>query len=143
LNAVAALCVPSTSGAVQVTLRPVPAPCARVGAAGAFGTPGAVARVAIADHGLLPAAFVPCTWTSIAAPADGPDSTCGLVTLAAVVQMSAPDGLDWRLYPVAAPWALSATGAVQVTVRFVPGPCARERPSGDRAFNCETGIMTA
>jgi hypothetical protein len=36
----------------------------------------------------------------------------------------APDGLDRRLNPVAAPCVPSITGAAQVTVRLLPVPCA-------------------
>jgi hypothetical protein len=73
LNPVAALCVPSTAGAVQVTVRLLPVPCASDTALGVFGAPDAVASVVVADHALVPTAFTPSSCTSIAAPAASPD----------------------------------------------------------------------
>ena len=61
LNTVAALCVLSIAGAVQVTVRVLPVPRARDAAPGAFGTYGpavAVKSVLVTDHALTPVAFV-------------------------------------------------------------------------------------
>ncbi len=54
----------------------------------------------------------------------------GLVTPDTVVQVPAPDGLERRLNPVAAPCVLSTMGAVQATVRLLPVPCARDGAFG-------------
>ena len=59
-NPVAASCVPSTAGAVQVTVRSLPVPCTSETALGAFGACGpaeAVVSVLVVDHALAPAAF--------------------------------------------------------------------------------------
>jgi hypothetical protein len=48
----------------------------------------------------------------------------GLVTADTVVQLPAPDGLERRLYPVAAPCVPSTDGAVQVTMSFEFVPSA-------------------
>ncbi len=161
LNTVAALCVLSTAGAVQVTVRPLPGPCASDGAAGAFGIAVPVVSVVVVDHGLVPAAFALWIWTSIAVPAGRPDRRCGLVTFANIVQTLAPEGLDCRLNTVAALCVLSTAGAVQVTTRSLLEPAAREGACGafgSRAVGVgvgigivvgvsavarETGIMTA
>jgi hypothetical protein len=63
---VAAPCVPSTTGAVQVTVRSLPVPCASETPLGTFGTlttgaVEAVVSVVVADHPLLPEAFDACT----------------------------------------------------------------------------------
>jgi hypothetical protein len=50
------------------------------------------------------------------------------VTPDTVVQVPAPAGLDRRANPVAAPCVLSIAGAVQVTVRSLPAPCASDTP---------------
>jgi hypothetical protein len=42
----------------------------------------------------------------------------------------APEGLDCRLYPVAALCVLSIAGADQVTVRSLPAPCASDTALG-------------
>ena len=47
-----------------------------------------------------------------------------------VVQVPAPEGLDRRLNPVAALCVLSIDGAVQVTVRLLPVPCASDAALG-------------
>jgi len=130
LNAVAALCVLSTGGDVQLTVRSVPEPCASDGAVGALGTVAAVVSVAVTDQGLVPAALALWTWTSIAVPAGRPDRRCGLVTRATVVHKSAAEGPDCRLNHVAAPCVMSAAGAVQVTMRSLPEPAARATASG-------------
>jgi hypothetical protein len=65
LKPVAALCVLSVAGDVQVTVRLLPVPCASDGALGAFGAYGpavAVVSVLMADHALVPPAFK--AWTS-------------------------------------------------------------------------------
>jgi len=72
LNPVAALCVLSTTGFVQVTVRSLPIPCAS-DALGEFGAAAAVVRVLVADHALVPMGFELSTCTSIAAPAAKPD----------------------------------------------------------------------
>ena len=64
LNPTAALCVPSTGGAVQTTVRLLAVPCASDGVAGAYGAAAAVVRVFVADQALVPAAFELCTCTS-------------------------------------------------------------------------------
>jgi hypothetical protein len=58
---VAALCVLSITGVVQVTVRVLPVPCASDGAFGVFGAPVAVMSVLVADHALAPAALT--AWT--------------------------------------------------------------------------------
>src|SRR5580658_6356500 len=70
----------------------------------------------------LAAALVAWTSTSIALAPARPVNVKGLVTPDSVVQVPAPDGLERKLYPVAAPCVLSVAGAVQVTVslEFVP-----------------------
>jgi hypothetical protein len=153
LNQAAAPCVLSTVGAVQLTMRSLPGPCASDGAAGVFGFAVPVISLLVADHGLVPAAFALWICTSIAVPPGRPDRRCGLVTLATVVQVPAPEGLDWRLNKVAAPCVMSTAGAVQDTMRLLPVPCARVRASGVfgssvvwagvSVVGCETGIMTA
>jgi hypothetical protein len=130
LNPVAALCVLSIAGAVQVTVRLLPVPCASDAALGVFGAAAAVVSVVVADHALAPAAFVLCICTSIAAPAASPDRLYGLVTPDTVVQVPAPEGLDRKLDPVAALCVLSTVGAVQVTVRLLPVPCASDAALG-------------
>jgi len=66
----------------------------------------------------------------------------GLVTPDTVVQVAAPVGLDRRLNPVAALCVLSIAGAVQVTVRALPGPCASDTPLG--VFGtCGVGVGVA
>ena len=57
LKPVAALCVLSTAGAVQVTVRLLPVPCASDAALGVFGAAVAVVSVLVADHALVPAVF--------------------------------------------------------------------------------------
>jgi hypothetical protein len=52
------------------------------------------------------------------------------VTPDTVVQVPAPEGLDRKLNPVAAPCVLSIAGAVQVTVRSLPLPCASDAAPG-------------
>jgi hypothetical protein len=54
----------------------------------------------------------------------------GLVTPDTVVQVVAPVGLDRRLNPLAALCVLSPAGAVQVTVRALPVPCASNAALG-------------
>lgn len=46
------------------------------------------------------------------------------------VHVAAPERLDCRLYPAAAPCVLSAVGAVQVTVSAPPGACASDGVPG-------------
>ncbi len=100
------------------------------GVFGAYGPPAAVVSVLVADHGLVPAAFTLSICTSIAVAAAKPDRSYGLVTPDTVVQVPAPEGLDRRLNPVAALCALSTAGAVQVTVRSLPPPCASNAAAG-------------
>jgi len=126
LNPVAAPWVLSIAGAVQVTIRSLPVPCASDAALGVFGAAVAVVSVLVADHALVPAALELWSCTSIAAPAARPDRVYGLVTPATVVQVPAPEGLDRRLNPVAALCVLSIAGAVHVTVRSLPVPCASD-----------------
>jgi len=57
LNPVAAPCVLSTAGAVQVTIRSLPVPCASDAALGVFGAAVTVVSVLVADHALVPVAF--------------------------------------------------------------------------------------
>ena len=59
---------------------------------------------------------------SIAAAPLRPVSVYGLETPVTGVQVPAPVGLQRRLYAVAAPWVLSAEGAVQVTVSWLVIP---------------------
>ena len=92
-----AACVLSAAGALQVTVRLLPEPCASAAAATVLGVAVAVVRVAVADHALDPALFALCTCTSNAAPAIRPDRLYGLVTPDTVVHVPAPDGLDRRL----------------------------------------------
>jgi len=139
LNPVAALCVLSIAGAVQVTVRSLPGPCASDAVLGVFGAAAAVASVLVADHALVPAAFELWSWTSIAAPAARPDRVYGLVTPDTVVQVAAPEGLDRRLNPMAAPCVLSIAGAVHVTVRALPGPCTSDTALGGFAI-CSVGV---
>ena len=137
MNPVAAPCVLSTAGAVQVTVRLLPVPCARDAAFGAFGANGpAVVNVLVADQAPAPATSEPWTCTSNAAPAARPDTVYGLVTPDTVVQVPAPDGLERRLNPVAAPCVLSTAGAVQVTVTLLPVPCASDGAPGALGTNC-------
>jgi hypothetical protein len=64
LNPVAAPCVLSIAGAVQVTMRSLPVPRASSAALGVFGAgvtvtvAAPVVCVLVADHALAPAAFV-------------------------------------------------------------------------------------
>ncbi len=74
LKLAAALCVLSTAGAAQVTVRLLPAPCANDAAPGTFGAAVAVVSVLLADHALAPALFEAWICTSVAAPAARPDS---------------------------------------------------------------------
>lgn len=131
LKLAAALCVLSIPGAVQVTVRSLPVPGANDGAFGVFGAAVAVVTVLVADHSLMPVAFEPCSCTSIAAPAAKPDRVYGLVTSATVVHVSAPDGLDRRLKPVAVSCVLSTAGADQVTARLLPSHCASDTAFGE------------
>ena len=112
--------VPSAGG---VTL-------AIAGAFGAYGPPAAVVNVLVADHALAPTRFEPWTCTSIAAPAARSDRSYGLVTPATIVHVPAPEGLDRTLNPAAAPCVLSTAGAIQVTVRSLPAPCASDSALG-------------
>ena len=73
-------------------------------------------------------------------PAASPDSTYGLMTPATVVQTPEPERLYRRLNPVAALCALSTTGAVHVTVKALPGPCARDAALGGYAA-CGVGEL--
>jgi hypothetical protein len=130
LNPVAALCELSTAGAVQVTVRLLPVPCASDAALDVFGAAAAVVSVVVVDHALAPAALVLWICTSIAAPAARPDRLYGLATPVTVVQIPAPEELDARLNPVAAPCELSTAGAVQVTERLLPVPCASDAALG-------------
>src|SRR5208337_1426023 len=124
--------------AVQDTVRSLPGPCASDGAPGVFGGAVAVVSVLMADHALVPAAFELWSWTSIATPAANPDRRYGLVTPDTIVQVPAPEGLDPRLNPMAASCVLSIAGAVQVTVRSLPGPCASDGALGGFAI-CGVG----
>jgi hypothetical protein len=149
-NAVAALCVLSTAGAAQVTVRLLPVPCASDGAPGAFGAVGAAAAVVsvlVTDHALEPAAFELWICTSNAAPAMRPDRVYGLVTPDTTVQVPAPDGLDRREYAVAALCVLSTAGAAHVTVRLLPVPCASDAAPGvfgmESAGDCDPGDCPA
>src|ERR1700722_7745919 len=55
------------------------------------------------------------------------------------VQVAAPEGLDCRLNPLAAPCVPSIAGPVQVTVRLLPVPCASDTALG--AFGiCSVGV---
>ncbi len=54
----------------------------------------------------------------------------GLVTPDTVVQVAAPEGLDRRLNPAAAPCVLSIAGAVQATVSALPVPRASDTALG-------------
>ena len=96
--------------------------------------------VLVVDQALVPAAFEPWTCTSIAAPAARPDRSYGLATPVTVVQVPAPEGLDRRLKPVAAPCVLSIAGAVQVTVRSLPAPCASDGALG--AFGAAVAVVS-
>jgi hypothetical protein len=126
----------STAGAVQATVSLVLVPSgggatlAINGVFGAYGPVEAVVSVLVADHALVPPVFDPWSWTSIATPAASPDRVYGLVTVDAIVQVPAPEGLDRRLKPVAALCVLSIAGAVQVTVRLLPVPCASDGAPG-------------
>ncbi len=106
LNPVAALWVPSTVGAAQFTVRLLPEPRASVGVPITFGANApdeAVVSVVVADHALVPVILKAWTWTSIAVPAaETRQCAYGLVTVDAVVQVPAPEGLDHTLKPVAA-----------------------------------------
>jgi hypothetical protein len=62
----------------------------------------------------------------------------GLVTPATVVQLPAPDGLNWR-NPVAASCVPSIAGAVQVTVRLLPLPGASDGALGGFAIRVVGG----
>lgn len=136
----AALCVLSTAGAIQVTVRLLPVPCANDAAAGVFGAAVAVVSVLVADHALVPAVFDPSTCTSNAAPAARPDRLYGLVTPDTVVQVPAPEGLERRLNPVAASCEPSIVGAIQVTVRLLPVPCASVTPPG--VFGAAVAVLS-
>ena len=57
-------------------------------------------------------------------------SVYGLVIPDTVVQLLAPEGLDCRLKPVAAPCVVSIAGAVQVTMMLLPAPCASDTALG-------------
>jgi hypothetical protein len=142
LNPVAASCVLSTAGAAQVTIRSLPVPCASVGV-GVLGTPVAVVSVVVADQALVPAAFVLRSCTSIAVPAANPDSVYGLATPDTIVQVPAPEGLDCRLNPVAALCVLSTAGAVQVTIRVPPVPCANDAAGEFGAAEAVASVLVA
>ena len=60
LDPVAALWVPSTAGAVQITVRSLPPACANDTVPGGFGAAMAVVSVLVADHALVPAVFELC-----------------------------------------------------------------------------------
>jgi hypothetical protein len=90
----------------------------------------AVVSVLVADHALVPALLALWICTSIAAPAARPDRSYGLVTFDTVVQVLAPEGLDCRSNAVAALCELSTAGGVQVTVRSLPEPGARDAACG-------------
>ena len=86
--------------------------------------------VLVADQALVPAAFEPWSCTSIAAPAARPDRSYGHADTGHVVQVPTPEGLDCRLKLVAALCVPSIAGAVQVTVRSLPVPCANDGAAG-------------
>jgi hypothetical protein len=54
----------------------------------------------------------------------------GLLTPDTNVQVPAPEGLNCRLYLVAAPCVLSTAGAGQVTVMLLPAPRTSEAALG-------------
>jgi hypothetical protein len=57
-----------------------------------------------------------------------------------VVQVPAPEGLDRRLNPVAAPCALSIAGFIQITVMAaLPGPWVRSAALG--AFGAVVAVV--
>jgi hypothetical protein len=132
---VAAQWVLSVAGAVQVTVSLVLVPSGG-GATelieGVFRADKAeaVISVLVADHALVPAVFTPWIRTSIAAPAARPDRSYGLVTFDTVVQVLAPEGLLCKSNDVAALCVLSSAGAVQITVRSLPEPCAKDAACG-------------
>ena len=121
LKLVAALCVLSIAGAVQVTLRLLPVPCASDTAFGVFGKAVAVVSVLVADHALVPMALSSEVERRSRRP---PPGRQGVRAGDAChdVQMAAPEGLDCRLKPAAALWLPSIAGLVQVTVRLLPTP---------------------
>ena len=144
LYPVAAPCVLSVPGAVQVMASSLLVPSgsaatlAITGAFGAYSPTEAVVSVLVADQALVPPPLTAWTSTSIAALDAKPDRSYGLLTPVTTVQVPAPEGLHCKLNPMAALCVLSVAGVAQVAMRALPVPWASDAAPG--AFGAAVAV---